>query len=215
MAVRYQNYYDTVNDPTDIEDVNWRAQTFTPATTHSIVFVRLYLSGSVILGGDLVVGIRATNAVTGKPEGPDLAVGTFETFQQWPAFAYKWCLIPFEVPCELTSGTKYAIVARGPSFSWPDYVRWKGNAGGTYAGGNGLGSANSGATWTDAPADDRYFEEWGALVIDATADRTIITDKVTLELIRNIEMMHGGHFLVAKDGKAKYESRNARYVAGP
>jgi len=224
MAVKYENYYDSANDSSGImgggDPAEWVTQTFTPAVDHTVVFVRMVLAGALppgkfdLTAGTLTVGIRATNAVSGKPEGPDLVSGEYACSNI--TAAYKWHVIQFDIPLSLVAATKYAIVARATGITPIPYeASWNGNSGGTYAGGCLGWSSDSGTTWTMDAAGVLYFEEWGALIIDATADGTIIADKVTLELIRNIEMMHAGHFLIDKAGNAKYESRNARYVTGP
>ena len=48
--------------------------------------------------------------------------------------------------------------------------------------------------------------------VASPGDNTIIGDKVTLEAIRNIEIVYGGRFLIDKSGKAVYESRYHRNV---
>jgi len=60
-------------------------------------------------------------------------------------------------------------------------------------------------------ADEECAYIYTYTALGGNADATIAEAKVSLELLRNIEMMHGGHFLIDKDGNAKYESRNARY----
>lgn len=49
-------------------------------------------------------------------------------------------------------------------------------------------------------------------VIGGGVDQTIIGDKVSLEAIRNLEIVYGGRFFIGKTGNAVYESRYHRNV---
>ncbi len=49
-------------------------------------------------------------------------------------------------------------------------------------------------------------------VIGGSVDQTIIGDKVSLEAIRNLEIVYGGRFFIGKTGNAVYESRYHRNV---
>ncbi len=48
--------------------------------------------------------------------------------------------------------------------------------------------------------------------VSSGVDQTIVGNKVTLEAIRNVEMVYGGRFLISKTGSAVYESRYHRNV---
>ncbi len=55
----------------------------------------------------------------------------------------------------------------------------------------------------------RNFVVWQS-ISSQSVDKTIVGNKVSLEAIRNIEMVYGGRFLIDKSGNAKYESRYHR-----
>ena len=157
----------------------WRAQTFTPATAHTITSVKLAV-GRKGSPGTMTVSIRATD-VNGRPTGPDLASGSLDanTFPATPPAAVEWKEFSFGAGTPLTAGTKYAMVVRCPSGDADtNYGRWEVDNGGTpYSGGEVELSSDSGASWTEYGAGDFdfFFEDWGDEIVAAT----VTTDAAT------------------------------------
>jgi len=58
-----------------------------------------------------------------------------------------------------------------------------------------------------ASANHPTYKPYLILETALTGDRTIVANKVSLEAIRNIEVMNSGRFYVSKSGDATYESR--------
>lgn len=161
----YESYTTGGTDGYNMFGALWKAQTFTPATTHLITSVKLQMcrAGSP---GTLTVSIRATD-VNGHPTGADLCSGTIDgdTLTQCST-TFEWRDITFGAGYTLSASTKYAIVARAPSGTGEnDCVRWKADgANALYEGGNFEQSANSGSNWTWIEHTDFMFEEWGVPV---------------------------------------------------
>ena len=138
----------------------WNGQTFTPAITHTLHSVKLWLfhPGSYHTTDVVTVSIRATSA--GLPTGADLCVGTVSGAMPaysetgWDNTSYEFT---FDTPILVTAGTKYAIVIR------PDDVVYEcAVAAGAYAGGVSFDDGDdTGATWHETSPMDMLFEEWG------------------------------------------------------
>lgn len=135
----------------------WDTQTFTPATSHTIVSVKLFLlrTGSP---GTITVSIRATDGA-GKPTGADLCSGTTDG-DTLDTSTPEWREVTLGSGTALTASTKYAIVARATSGDASNYVHWRIDSSPSYTGGNHADSADSGSSWT-ATSYDALFEEWG------------------------------------------------------
>lgn len=58
----------------------------------------------------------------------------------------------------------------------------------------------------------RNFVVWTSLSEQDFVDQTVIGNKVSLEAIRNLEIVYGGRFYINKSGNAVYESRYHRNV---
>jgi len=145
----------------------YKAQTFTPASTHVIAGVKLYLARTVnMYPGFIRVGIRAT--ASGFPTGDDLAIGTIDgnTLSTTKA----WVTIPIHGSLSLTSGTVYALVVRTSSNATQTSLIWRADATSpTYTGGQYYTSSDAGANWTTIATRDFLFEEWavGATELDS------------------------------------------------
>jgi len=164
MATRFEYY--NVGDDTyyELRGIYWKAQTFTPSTTHIIksVKLKLYRVGSP---GTITVSIRATSA--GHPTGNDLCSGTYNGNTLTTNNAGAWYTITLGEGTTLTSSTKYAIVIRAPSGSSGHSVRWRCDGSSpAYGYGCRLDSSDSGDSWTSHTTYDFMFEEWGELPSD-------------------------------------------------
>lgn len=161
VMYEYLNEGDTLGITTSL-NTTWIAQTFTPAESHRIKWVRLLLQ-RVSNPYMLTVSIRATSS--DLPSGADLCSATYLTsgIPESPATA-EWQKIVFTTGTELTASTKYAIVVR-MSQTTPNGWIWRGDdaVGSPYAGGSYCVSTDSGANWTetDAATHDLMFEEGG------------------------------------------------------
>jgi hypothetical protein len=112
------------------------------------------------LPGTITVGIRETDGA-GHPTGDDLCSGTTDgntLTDSWPG---EWREITLGTGYNLYPDTKYAIVVRALTGNAANKVRWQGDLGGTYVGGNEESSGNAGTSWSSAAEDDCVFEEWG------------------------------------------------------
>jgi hypothetical protein len=158
----------------------------------------------------LTVGIRLTSG--GHPTGGDLCSGTINGNTLTDDSAGEWYEITLS-SYNLTADTKYAIVCRALTGGMFNEVDWRCSGPGTplspYSRGNGEESVNSGSSWTDTGLD-LMFEEWGTAILSPRETKPV-EDKVTLQLIREVEMSAGGgRFYIDKEGKARYESRFGR-----
>ena len=169
MSTLYE-YYNTGDDGAgNFYGATWWAQTFTPSTAHKITSVKLllYRAGSP---GTITVSIRATDG-SGHPTGGDLCSGTTNGNTLPTGSPYEWREITLGAGCDLSAGTKYAIVARATSGSSSNKVYWRSDSTSpTYAGGNFEYSTNSGSSWTTYTNYDCLFEDWGEpLVTEKTS----------------------------------------------
>ena len=157
MATLYE-YYNTGNDALAVLTTTyWKAQSFTPAISHKITSVKLYLAKTANPAGIITVSIRATDG-SGLPTGSDLASGT--TDGDTLATPNEWREITFSTGYNLVAGTKYAIVVRGDGTT--NEFRWLVDISSpTYANGSFVASTNSGTTWANETDKDMMFEDWG------------------------------------------------------
>jgi hypothetical protein len=149
------------NHVMSFDNTYWHGQTFTAESNHSVTSVKLFVYRQSN-PGTVTVSIRATNG-NGRPIGEDLAVGHTDG-NTLPVWDYEWREITFITPCTVTSGTKYAIIARVPyAATLTSYLRWLSTVDGSYSGGSEERDGNSGTTWF-GPYDedtDMRFEVWG------------------------------------------------------
>jgi len=177
MATRYEYY-----NPTPTAElpwgpaygVNWKGQTFTPSTAHTITSVKLllYRVGSP---GTYTIGIRATSS--GLPTGGNLCSGSIDgdTLTDNPAGEEKE--ITLGAGANLSASVQYAIVMDARDGSAGNSVQSRGRStDASYAGGTRCYSANSGVAWTAVAADDHWFEEWG----ESLAFEESVTDGLSM-----------------------------------
>lgn len=134
----------------------WLAQTFTPSSNHNIIGASLYMvRDSTFTGLDISVSIRNTDA--GHPTGSDLVVKTVSVTSVPTSLG--WFSVTFDTPIAVTSGTKYALVARTPVRIGSGQVTWRADASSpTFAGGNMETSSDSGSSWLSSTYADLLFQ---------------------------------------------------------
>jgi large repetitive protein len=156
--VRFE-YYSTSSHQDNLGGTAWKGQTFIPATTHTITKVRLPLLNPNSQSGNVTVSIRRTDA-SGLPTGGDLASGSIAcsalTTHWTPVTWYDFNL---GTGCQLTAGTKYALIIQAPSAASGIYY-WA-NTAGTYTKGTVICTFNGGSSWSSYSGWDAVFEEWG------------------------------------------------------
>lgn len=153
--IYYERFVTGDDDKRACSDTDWGAQSFTPTTSHRITNVKLLL-GRWSNPGIVTVSIKATDG-SGHPTGTDLCSGrtngdTLPTSAPW-----EWREIMLGNGYNLVANTKYAIVVRAAAAeAW-----WRFDSTATYTGGCQIGSADSGASWSNFAAYDFMFEDWG------------------------------------------------------
>lgn len=150
-----QDFYMSDDDgDRDAHGNNWFAQTFTPTANYSIngVYLKMLRVGAP---GDLTVSIRATAA--GLPAAGDVVSGTLSTTDFTTDADGDWYFVSFTADTALTSGTTYAIICRALAGNAANYVGWRSNSAGTYAGGQACSSINAGVAWAAIAAEDFMF----------------------------------------------------------
>ena len=128
-TIALHEYYNTGDDDnTTVEDVRWRAQTFTVGTigensdfTLYSIKLKLYRVGSP---GTLTVSIRETTGY-GIPIGADLTSGTYNGDTLTTNTDGEWVEIVMDSTITLNRSTMYAIVVKAPSGSPANEVNWK------------------------------------------------------------------------------------------
>lgn len=154
----YEHYSTVSASYVALDGNTWFAQTFTPSIAHPITSVKLKLARGGT-PGTITVGIRATSG--GQPTGSDLCFGTTNG-NTLPGFGvgFEWRGITLGSGYSLSAGTTYAIVVRAPNGDFNNSLCWQSDSPGTYAGGTGRRSLNSGSSWTLFNVDFG-FEEYG------------------------------------------------------
>lgn len=157
VATEYESYTAGEDGAGPVYGIIWMAQTFTPTTTHNVTRIRLkiFRSGNP---GTLTVSVQGVD-VGGDPDGTDLCVGTVNANAFTTDTAGEWEDIDMTTQTELTAATQYAIVVRAVDGNATNYLGWRKNSAGGYAGGTYDQSGDSGTTWTQF-AQDFMFEEW-------------------------------------------------------
>ncbi|GAH46338.1 unnamed protein product, partial [marine sediment metagenome] len=143
----------------------WDAQTFTPTDAYSISGVRLKLLRVGAAPGNVSVSLRDT--LVGVPLAVDLAVGGVPVFGVTDGNLItdyaegEWVDIAFNVDYAMTAGNTYGITVRVLGGNAANYVGWREDLTGTYAGGQAFDSANAGVAWVPEANTDRLFEVAG------------------------------------------------------
>ena len=138
----------------NIFGANWEAQTFTPAVSHEINYVELWISRTN-LPGDVTVSIRETSA--GLPTGADLASGTINGNDLLTTTDVVGVNL---TNAALTGGVVYAIVVRAPGGDASNFIPWRcDTTSPPYTDGQRCLSTNSGSSWTADSTRDFLFRE--------------------------------------------------------
>ncbi len=140
-----------------------KAQTFTPAISHTITSVKLKLYRLAGTPGDIYIAIKATDG-SGHPTGIDLAIGTTNGNTLTTISPGEWREITLGAGVALTAGIKYAIVVYADSSAGVNvaYWRWVDDGFEHYVGGNP--EYYNGFVWSVDEAGtprDYMFEDWG------------------------------------------------------
>lgn len=159
MPTLYEYYTTAPDSYTAVYDVNWSAQTFTPAIAHTITSVKLKLFRTAGGPGVITVSIKATDGT--YPTGGDLCSGTTDGNTLPTASPGEWREITLGAGSILSAGVKYAIVVRALTADSFNYLKWEVNSAAGYAAGAWVRSLDSGINWSIPGAYDCMFEDWG------------------------------------------------------
>ena len=162
MAV-LKDYYQ--GSPPPVADVvcdaiaDWAGQTFTAGSTYTITTLKLFLkkdSGGNC--GTITASIKDVNVGTGKPEGGDLASGTYAGASL--STNYGWITFDLGAGVELTEGTDYAVVVRADAAgASPNRLLVAIDSFPVYEG-ERFFSTNSGGAWNGPFTSDLFFETY-------------------------------------------------------
>jgi len=171
MALARYQYYNTNDDNAgQLYGATWLGQTFTPATSHLLLYAKLkiYKVGNP---GTVTVSIRATSGSV--PTGADLASGTTDGDTLTTSSPGEWRTITLLPGVSLTAGTMYAICIRATGGDASNYIWFRADVSSpSYTGGTQVNSANSGSTWGSTATTDAMFEEWGSGATSAIDEKT-------------------------------------------
>ena len=92
----------------------------------------------------MIVSIRATDS-SGNPTGSDLASASIASSSIGSSLA--WYDFGLSTAVQLTAGVKYAVVIQAPSMTSRNYIWYAMDRAGSYSGGSGFQSSDSGSTW--------------------------------------------------------------------
>ena len=134
----------------------WVAQTWTTVSAYDITGVQLYLSRMGAFVGNVTIALRATDIVTGKPTGGDLASVTFDGSGLTTNSSGDGTVRNFDSPYSLSSGVKYAFIIRHAGIGYQN-LRYRRQSNAGYSGGALHTSSDSGGTWGDASTTDIKF----------------------------------------------------------
>jgi hypothetical protein len=156
--VWYEQYTTGASAASGIMNTSWLSQTFTPVTTHTFnaVSLQLYKAGSPTY--TVTIGLYATTG--DMPTGSALTSTTFSASSL--TTTATWHDFQFSTGCEVTAGTKYAIVLSATDGAAGNLVYWRVNTAGTYSRGMKALSADQGTSWTTSSAADFMFKEGGS-----------------------------------------------------
>jgi hypothetical protein len=155
----YESYTTGDDADGDIYSDNWKSQTFTPSSNHTIKMVKLRLAREGTAPQTLTVSIKAVTA-GGDPTGADLVSGTIDTVNI--SGAASWYTISLGAGTALSLSTKYAIVVRQNGV-YANRVYWRYNSTtAAYAGGTFIMSDDAGTTWIQISDADFMFQEFGS-----------------------------------------------------
>ena len=162
MAVLKDNYQGSPPPSADVvcdAIADWAGQTFTASSTYTVTTLKLFLkkdSGGNC--GTITASIKAVNVGTGKPEGGDLASGTYAGASL--STNYGWITFDLGAGVELTEGTDYAVVVRADAAGVsPNRLLVAIDSAPVYEG-ERFFSTNSGGAWNGPFTSDLFFEAY-------------------------------------------------------
>jgi internalin A len=144
------------NTGTYLYGQDWRYQTFTPSTSHTLNMVSLYLYKQGAPDYTVTIGIYAVGA-NHKPTGSPLCTTTFAA--SLLTTTANWYTFTFSSGCPVSAGVEYAIVLSGDGGNSSNRVVVRVNTAGGYSGGVRGYSLNGGTTWLLSSAQDMAFKE--------------------------------------------------------
>jgi len=165
----YESYLEE-NNSRNVRGVYWRAQSFTPQSSHKITSVKIKLC-RVGSPGAGAISIKATDGA-GKPTGADLCSASIDG----DSLPTSPTLLGFSLGAgtNLSAGTKYAIVWRLAGGDTENYVQTRYMYTGTYAGGAAIESSDSGVTWDVWTDWDFVFQDWGEALTQTVYPDSIV-----------------------------------------
>lgn len=176
-----------------IYGAQWRGQSFTPSTAHTINYAkfRLFRGGSP---GTVTCDVWATDG-SGHPTGTALCKGYISGNDLTANTAGSTYTILLG-GAALAANTKYALSLKAPDGSSTNYVAFNVKTAGGYSGGITEVSNNSGGTWSVASGSiDFEFEEGRADHIfysEVNRNRLVIPNKVTVKTYASAGTAYSG-----------------------
>ncbi len=181
MAILYESYTESPGLSTVIYGTTWEAQTFTPALSHSITSVQIFVRRT-LNPGTVTVNIESTSSR--EPTGIVLATGTFDGNGLTGTSAWQECTL---TAYDLIAGTLYTIVVKAPTGDSSNYVsismNRQSNGDTMYTNvGSRVGTTNGGTNWTvydgtgGQADDDHLFRDYGFGVLLPTDAITRVTN---------------------------------------
>ena len=154
----YLNTNDDSRETNNAGTARWWGQTWTATSTYTATGIRTKMSkyGDC---GTVTLSLRATSS--DLPTGADLASVSFacSSLSTVNSASTPWVNYTLSSGVSITSGTKYAIVARSTvAGGGTNYLSWRTDIGSAYSTGSAVYSDNSGATWADEGVEDFMFE---------------------------------------------------------
>jgi len=156
------------NTGTNFDAVNWTGQSFIPAVSGTLMKadVQLFCNPCGATRPNLTLSVRATSA--GVPTGADLATAII------PGSPFSGSVVlytaTFVAPTPLTSGTQYALILRPDAAPAGTSYFWIRSSPSTYANGQRVLSADSGATWATDVTRDFNFRTYMFVGYSASGD---------------------------------------------
>ena len=148
-AVINQQNLSVTNSGFGFNTTNWTGQTFTPSVNGQLtrVDLDLFCSGCTGTTPNILVSIRATDAVTLLPTGGDLATATIPGFSSG---AGGYFAANFTTPLPVVGGTRYAVMARPIANPSAGIYALRGSYWSPYANGQRFTSRTAAPhSWTD------------------------------------------------------------------
>ncbi len=148
--------FTTASSGSSLYGANWRYQTFTPTTSHVINMVSLYLYKQGTPNYTVTISIYSVDA-NNQPTGTPLCSTTFAASSL--TTTATWYTYTFATGCQVSAGSRHAIVLSGSGGDFSNRVNVRYNMSGGYSRGVFGSSSNSGGTWSASSYQDMAFKE--------------------------------------------------------